>query len=316
MKLVRLLAAPLVLAIGLLGVTAFGAFGQTKRLPGASVQSPRSEASLTVNSNLVLVPVFVYDEARLAQAPKQELPCVRSTVDAFYNLTATEPYLPEDCDGAEIRGLTTKEFRLFQDGVEQPIGSLKAAAWWTAARDNLGWYMQSSLTPSGIWGSSDLTRLRLVSPGINRDFHILGYVPPNPKAGCHRIKVEVDCPNALVYARDEYCSGQSPSDPLFGSNTGKQLERDLASEKHGKIPLTLQAAAFYTGTDTARVDICLGFPWNDLYRSWDLSKWALSASIGVMGVVRGKDGTVAARLSDLLYPSYWPTFVLVDTCWP
>lgn len=27
-----------------------------------------------------------------------------------------------------------------------------------------------------------------------------------------------------------------------------------------------------------------------------------------MGVVRRKDGTVAARFSDLLYPSYWPTF--------
>jgi len=27
-----------------------------------------------------------------------------------------------------------------------------------------------------------------------------------------------------------------------------------------------------------------------------------------MGVIRGKDGTVAARFSDLLYPSYWPTF--------
>ena len=27
-----------------------------------------------------------------------------------------------------------------------------------------------------------------------------------------------------------------------------------------------------------------------------------------MGVIRRKDGTVAARFSDLLYPSYWPTF--------
>lgn len=27
-----------------------------------------------------------------------------------------------------------------------------------------------------------------------------------------------------------------------------------------------------------------------------------------MGVIRRKDGTVAARFSDLSYPSYWPTF--------
>jgi hypothetical protein len=57
------------------------------------------------------------------------------------------------------------------------------------------------------------------------------------------------------------------------------------------------------------VDICLQFPWNDLHRSWDLSQWAFYARIGVMGVVRKQDGTVAARFSDLLYPSYWPTFV-------
>ena len=73
--------------------------------------------------------------------------------------------------------------------------------------------------------------------------------------------------------------------------------------------MSLQTATFYTGTDTARVDICMQFPWNDLYRSWDLSQWAIYARIGIMGVVRKQDGTVAARFSDLLYPSYWPTFV-------
>jgi hypothetical protein len=56
------------------------------------------------------------------------------------------------------------------------------------------------------------------------------------------------------------------------------------------------------------VDLCLRFPWNDLYRKWEPSNWTLYARIGVMGVIRRKDGTVAARFSDLLYPSYWPTF--------
>jgi hypothetical protein len=35
-------------------------------------------------------------------------------------------------------------------GVEQKIASVEPAAWWTAVRDNLGWYMQSSDTARGI----------------------------------------------------------------------------------------------------------------------------------------------------------------------
>jgi hypothetical protein len=149
----------------------------------------------------------------------------------------------------------------------------------------------------------------LVPPGGNRDFYILAYVPRDAKAGCQRIKVEVDRPNALVFARDQYCTGQSPSHPLIGTTRGKELERILVSEKRGRIPMSLQTATFYTGTDTARVDICPQFPWDDLHRSWDLSQWAIYARIGIMGVVRKQDGTVAARFSDLLYRSYWPTFV-------
>jgi hypothetical protein len=50
----------------------------------------------------------------MAQAPKEVLPCVRSAVEAFYRLLPTEPYLPGNCDAAQIRGLTAKDFRLFQ----------------------------------------------------------------------------------------------------------------------------------------------------------------------------------------------------------
>ena len=145
-------------------------------------------------------------------------------------------------------------------------------------------------------------------PFVTTDFHILGYVPRDAKDGCHRIRVEVNRPNLLVFARDEYCGGQSPSDPLVGTGQGKELDRILASEKRSKIPLSLQAATFYAGGNQPLVDLCLRFPWNDLYRKWEPSNWTLYARIGVMGVIRRKNGTVAARFSDLLYPPYWPTF--------
>ena len=289
------------------GLVCAGALASVAQTQGSSTQATSPQRHLTVQSNLVLVPVFVYDPARMAQAPKEEMPCAREMVVNFFKLTPTQPYLPKDCDVTEVPDLSAKDFRLFEDGVEQQIESFEAAAWRTVVRDNFGWHLQASATPGGIWSLSELSTLKKV-PFVTTDFHILGYVPRDAKEGCHRIRVEVNRPNLLVFARDEYCDGPSPSDPLVGTGKGKELERILASDKRGKIPLSLQGTTFYTGGDQFLVDLCLRFSSSDLYRKWDASNWTLYARIGVMGVIRRKDGTVAARFSDLLYPPYWPTF--------
>lgn len=284
-----------------------GAYGQAQRSPSDSAQVGAAAPTVSVESNLVTVPVFVYDPARMAEAPKQELPCARADIVTFFKIPLTEPYLPKDCDVTEIHGLTAKDFRLFQDGTEQEILRMDPGAWWTLVRDNLGWHMQSSDAPRGIWDLSELSAAKKV-PTINREFQVLSYVPKSPTAGCHRIRVDVDRPNLLVFARNQYCAGQTPSDPLLETELGKQLERDLASQKRAKIALSLQAATFYTNADKSRVDVSVQFPWKDLYRKWDTSSWTLYARIAVMGIVRRTDGSIAARFSDLLYPSYWPTF--------
>jgi hypothetical protein len=299
--------AILLAVAALLYVAALATVAQTQDSPAASTQATAPQRHLTVQTNLVLVPVFVYDPARMAQAPKQEMPCARAAVVTFFKLAPTEPYLPKDCDVTEVQGLSAKDFRLFEDGVEQQIESFEVAAWRTVVRDNLGWHLQASATPAGIWSLSELSTLKKV-PFVTTDFHILGYVPREAKEGCHRIRVEVNRPNLLIFARDEYCNGQSPSDPLVGTGKGKELERILASDKRGKIPISLQGTTFYTGGDQFLVDLCLRFSSSDLYRKWDASSWTLYARIGVMGMIRRKDGTIAARFSDLLYPSYWPTF--------
>ena len=301
-------ARAILLAVAvLLYVVAPATVAQTQNSPAASTQATGPQRHLTVQTNLVLVPVFVYDRGRMAQAPKEEMPCARAAVVTFFKLAPTEPYLPKDCDVTEVQDLSGKDFRLFEDGVEQQIESFEAAAWRTVVRDNLGWHLQASATPRGIWSLSELSTLKKI-PFVTTGFHVLGYVPRDAKEGCHRIRVEVNRPNLLVFARDEYCGERSPSDPLVGTSQGKELERILASEKRGKIPLSLQGATFYTGGDHSLVDLSLRFSSNDLYRKWDASNWTLYARIGVMGVIRREDGTVAARFSDLLYPSYWPTF--------
>src|SRR5919109_1533042 len=185
-----------------------------QQIPRAAAQSPKiakdkmgspvatqtatPQARLTVQTNLVLVPVFVYDPARMAQAPKEEMPCARAMVVAFFKLGATEPYLPKDCDVTEVQGLTAEDFRLFEDGVEQEIKTFEAGAWRTVVRDNLGWHMQASHTPRGIWGLSELSSLKKV-PLVTTHFDSLGYVPRVEKEGCHRIRVEVNRPNLLVF---------------------------------------------------------------------------------------------------------------------
>lgn len=284
------------------------AFAQTKSSTSSSAPPPANPATVKVESNLVLVPVFVYDPSRMGDAPKKELPCARATVVAFFKLLPTQPYLPTDCDVTEVQDLDAKDFRLFQDGKQQQIVRMDAGAWWTLVRDNFGWHMQSSDTPRAIWSLSELSSIKRV-PVINRDLHILAYVPPSSTSGgCHSIKVEVDRPKLLVFARNQYCAGQTPSDPLYGTSEGNKLEHDLSSSKSGKIPVSLQAAVFRAGENKSLIDICLEFPWKDLYRKWDSSNWTLYARIGVMGMIRGKDGSVAGRFSDMLYPPYWPTF--------
>jgi hypothetical protein len=299
--------AGLVALAGLVAVATRAAFGHQNPSPSNTAQTAGAPPGINVESNLVVVPVFVYDPARMAQAPKDEMPCARSDVIAFLKIPPTEAYLPTDCDVTEVHGLTAKDFRLFQDGTEQQIIRMVPGAWWTLVRDNLGWHIQSSTTPRGIWGLSELSTVKKV-PVINREFQTLAYVPKSSTQGCHTIKVEVDRANLLVFARNQYCTGQTPTDPLIGSELGKELERKLASAKRGKIPLSLQAAAFYTSGDNSRVDVSLEFPGKDLYRKWDSANWTLYARIAVMGIVRRADGSIAARFSDLLYPSYWPTF--------
>jgi len=122
-------------ARALLYPAALAAVVQTKGSPVASTQATAPQRHLTVQTNLVLVPVFVYDPARMAQAPKEEMPCAREMVVTFFKLTPTQPYMPKDCDVTEVQGLKAEDFRIFEDGAEQQIGNFEAAAWRTVVRE-------------------------------------------------------------------------------------------------------------------------------------------------------------------------------------
>ena len=147
----------------LLAVFAFAASGagQTETPYHIRVESNQAQAPIRAVSNLVLVPAFVFNKDRLGWITPEEGSCLQIDKDAFSALLPSEPYVWRDCFTAEMRGLSAKDFRLFDDGVEEKIESVTAERWWVAARDNMTWHAESSDTSSGIWSSTDLGARRM-----------------------------------------------------------------------------------------------------------------------------------------------------------
>jgi hypothetical protein len=278
------------------------------------VESNQVQAPMRAQSNLVLVPAFVIDKKAMSRVTDAEWECADAENTTFRALLPSQPYTQEDCSHADAHGLAAPDFHVFQAGVEQKVEQVAVERYHVAARDNMTWHAETSLTPTGIWSSSDL--LGLLQPDLVRWFYRLAYVPRDSVPGCHRIEVRVDRPGTVLFARDQYCTGQSMSDLLYATPYGKQLENDLASPKREKIRLSLQAGYFYTLSGQARVEVSLEFPWNKLFHTWNLDTKTLFARIGVLGTAYGKDGRLAARFGDLMYPPYWPTFVQVNGASP
>jgi hypothetical protein len=115
--------------------------------------------------------------------------------------------------------------------------------------------------------------------------------------------------DAFVYARSQYCNIlDAPDDPLNGTAFGKKVGSYATSEKEAaKIALSLQAGFLYSEANAGRAVLALEFPWDSLKREWSAGN--LNATIGVLGLVYRKDGTLATRFSDFgCCPSDEPNF--------
>lgn len=278
------------------------ALAQTQNSDTVAAQS--DTPVLRVHSRLVVVRVMVADKRAWHNGPSEAgKRCALAAQEKLLRLPATEPYLPPDCEGVYIRGLTAKDFHLLVDGKEQRIESVTSESDGIRVRDNLGLHNEYSQTPAGKWSTTDssianMTRDNADYGLLARNRYDVSFVPQSSNsAGCHKIKVKVDRRKTIVAARDEYCASESPSDILPGSTLGNQLERDLNSGQRGEIPLALQAEAFESEKGNDRVRITLEFPRDLLYRQWS-QDWIEHATIGVLGLISRQDGTVASRFSD------------------
>ncbi|HEX5424122.1 MAG TPA: hypothetical protein VFW94_11275 [Candidatus Acidoferrales bacterium] len=273
----------------------------TSQCARAQTQGP---LPIQVNSDLVVVPVVALNTKQLSDNSLADPPCVEKIVASFRALSAATPFLPEVCDPGAVLGLTPQDFQVLDDGVEQTIGSVTIEPIpETIVRDNLGDHFDWSFATNGVWSSSDSQLGSELVRWSGVQYYSLTYTP-RVQGGrdCHSIKVKIHRSHALVLAPFEYCYA-APSDPLNGSKLGERMGHGLTASEAGKIPLSLQVSFFFTDANRAGLHIALAFPGKALRRSWDLAWHAgafdtLNAKIGVLGMIRRKDGAIATRFSD------------------
>ena len=130
------------------------------------------------------------------------------------------------------------------------------------------------------------------------EYYVLGYSPSTKvvEGACHSIRVHVDRGGLEARYRSGYCDVPS-ADRLAGKEEGKTLEQMAANPSAGSIPVTLEAPFFFTGPNTARVDMCLQVPAESL--SFEKEKGRFHSEVNVLGIAYREDGSVGARFSDV-----------------
>jgi hypothetical protein len=255
----------------------------------------RAQGVIRVETNEVRVPAVVFDK---------KLDSLMDSGDRMRSvgyLVANDPHF---WDSISIRGLVTKDFHLFEDGQEYPVRNVTVEApTFSIVRDSMGSHPESVGTGGGRWSYLDRPE-KDVAVWLPWPRYLIAYAPPaSPAGSCHKIQVTVGRPNAEVWTRGEYCNTRHPAtDPLSGTDFGKRMEEDLSSSKQSKIDSTMLVVPFFKDTGATRVYIKLDFPWESLTHEFKYG--TLYATIGVMGMVYNKDGSLAARFSDFACCDY------------
>ncbi len=131
------------------------------------------------------------------------------------------------------------------------------------------------------------------------EYYVLGYSPgdDDEEGACHELKVKVDRGGVNVRSRTGYCRTKAV-DLLAGSAKGRELENRAAGSAAGNVSAKMQTAFFYTGPNTARVDVAMEMPADVL--NFKKEKGKQRAELNVLGIAYNPEGGVAAKFSDTL----------------
>jgi VWFA-related protein len=128
------------------------------------------------------------------------------------------------------------------------------------------------------------------------EFYILGYAPPDtPEGSCHTLKVKMNEGGLHVRSRSGYCNVRTVN-VLEGKPLEKQLEAHATGSQAGSIHGVMEAPFFYTGPNTARVNLAMEIP-SDSFQ-FNKEKGKYHASLNVLGIAYRNDGSVGAKFSD------------------
>jgi VWFA-related protein len=131
------------------------------------------------------------------------------------------------------------------------------------------------------------------------EYYILGYTPPMSEEGaCHALKVKVNQGGAEVRARTGYCDSKSTDLLTKDMPIEKTLESRVAGTQAGTVAASMQLPYFYTGLNTARVNVAMEIPGSAL--KFDKVKGKFHAEMNILGIAYKPDGSVGARFSDTL----------------
>jgi hypothetical protein len=128
------------------------------------------------------------------------------------------------------------------------------------------------------------------------EFYLIGYTPPEtPEGSCHTLRVKVNRGGLTVRARTGYCNIHKP-DLLSGKPAEKDLETRAQADEAGTIPTPLQLSYFYTGANTARVDVAMEIPAASV--KFEKLKGKQHGEVNILGIAYKPDRTIGARFSD------------------
>ncbi len=267
----------------------------------ASIASAQSTnvGAIRVESNEVLVPVVIEDKSAVSKLHDMN-PLVVARQFGNYDFTRWEAIF--------VRNLSAADFQVLDNGIEQKIDkvSFDNAGFTRDVRDNVGSYWQFIGIGGGTWSfpandPSHSGEANVEGNGVflNVPQYLISYSLDTASDGkCHHVTIKVDRPKSRIFARDEYCDAMySAPDPLGNTSLGKQFQKLLDSNKNGKFPVSVAAIPLFTSTGGVRVRVVVDFHALPLVTGCRASTQVAN---GVMVAIYKQDGSLEARLSDLL----------------